>query len=160
MWERLDFTLDKYRELCEAILRSGYRVVTVHQYLVDSRTRELDKVVLLRHDVDARPENARHMGRLEHGFGLQATYYFRTVPATYKPDVIQTLSQWGHEIGYHYETLSTTKGDFNAAIELFQRELAAMRTLCEVNTICMHGKPCHPGTTGGSGSGTTSTTMV
>ena len=111
---------------------------------MDSEIRDLDRVVILRHDVDARPENARHMGRLEHGLGLRATYYFRAVPATYKPEVIQTLSQWGHEVGYHYETLSKTKGDFNAAIELFQRELAVMRTLCDVSTISMHGKPMSP----------------
>ena len=140
MLERLDFTFEKYRQLCQAILRTGYHVVTIQEYLSDPRVHRRERVVMLRHDVDTRPENARQMGALERDLGLQATYYFRMVPATYKPELIKTLSEWGHEIGYHYETLSKARGDFDLAIELFQQELAAMRALCQVKTICMHGK--------------------
>ena len=136
-----DFTMVKYQQLCHGIQRNGYQVVTIRDYLRAAKLRDSDRVVILRHDVDARPENALHMGRLERDLGLSATYYFRASTLNRKPDVIRTLNKWGHEIGYHYETLSTAKGDFELAIELFSQELADMRTLCPVDTISMHGKP-------------------
>jgi hypothetical protein len=47
----------------------------------------------------------------------------------------------GHEIGYHYETLDTAKGDFEKALELFKHELAAFREIAEIKTASMHGNP-------------------
>lgn len=62
--------------------------------------------VLLRHDVDARPDNALRMARLEHSLGIRGTYYFR-MPHTFDPPIIKEIAALGHEIGYHYETLAT-----------------------------------------------------
>ena len=58
-----------------------------------------------------------------------------------KPDLIRKIRNLGHEIGYHYEVLSKTKGDYTKAITLFQTELEEFRKICPVNTICMHGSP-------------------
>ncbi len=62
--------------------------------------------VILRHDVDARPQNSLRLARLEHTLGIQGTYYFR-IPHTFQPSIIQEIASLGHEIGYHYETLAT-----------------------------------------------------
>lgn len=43
----------------------------------------LEKVVILRHDVDRLPGNALKMARLEHEMGVQATYYFRAVSVSW-----------------------------------------------------------------------------
>lgn len=103
-----------------------------------------EKIVLLRHDVDRKIQNALKMAELEHTLGIRSTYYFR-YPYTFKPDIIATIHAMGHEVGYHYETLSKARGDHQKAIALFEEELAAFREIpgCEsgITTICMHGSP-------------------
>ena len=37
---------------------------------------------------------------------IKATYFFRTIPHTFKPETIKEIAGMGHEIGYHYENLS------------------------------------------------------
>jgi hypothetical protein len=132
-----DFTIEKYWKLCHALLDAGYTPVTVHQYLTgapDGRT------VILRHDVDRRPKNALWMAHLEHALGIHSTYYFRH-PYTFIPEIIRQILSLGHEVGYHYEVLSKADGDCRRAIALFKEELQAVRALCDVRTICMHGRP-------------------
>lgn len=57
-----DFTMAKYGELCRLLLGAGYTPVTVNRYLTDPPR---GRTVVLRHDVDRKPENARTMARLE-----------------------------------------------------------------------------------------------
>jgi hypothetical protein len=64
------------------------------------------KLIILRHDVDARPQNSLRLARLEHSLGIRGTYYFRMVPQSYNEAVICEIHGLGHEIGYHYETMS------------------------------------------------------
>lgn len=132
-----DFTLNKYRDLCNAILASGYLPTTVEDHL--TKDIESDKFVILRHDVDKMPQNALEMAKIEKELGIKSTYYFRTTKKVFKPDVIKQISDLGHEIGYHYETLVKANGDAKHAIEIFEKELSTFRDICEIKTICMHG---------------------
>ncbi|AKB84288.1 hypothetical protein [Methanococcoides methylutens] len=132
-----DFTIFKFRDLCEAIADT-YPTVTVADYIEDKCP---EKFVLMRHDVDRMPGHALETAKIEYELGIKSTYYFRSIKGVFKPDVIENISDMGHEIGYHYETLSETNGDFQKSIELFQSHLDAFRDICEVKTICMHGRP-------------------
>lgn len=132
-----DFTMKKYGDLCHALLYAGHVPSTVHQYLSCKSTQP---TCILRHDVDRKPKNALKMARLEYTLGIRSTYYFR-YPYTFKPGIMKVILSLGHEIGYHYEVLSKTKGDESKAIELFVKELEAFRSLFDIRTICMHGSP-------------------
>ncbi len=132
----MDFTLRKYRELVRSFVESGYRIVTVRQYL---ESAPLGKVLVLRHDVDEQPQNALKMAEAEKELGVQATYYFRRVPKSDYPDVIRRIAAMGHEIGYHYEDLTLSDGDLSAAIASFSRNLEYFRQYYPVKTVCMHG---------------------
>ena len=83
-----DFTLDRYKELCLALLDSGYTPLTVYSYLVleGKKKKNNNKLVVLRHDIDRKLGNALQMAELEHELGIQSTYYFR-FPYTFKPDI-------------------------------------------------------------------------
>jgi hypothetical protein len=137
-----DFTLEKYDDLCQALRDSGYTIQTVRKYLENSENR-IRKIAIVRHDVDRKISNALRMAELEQTLGISSTYYFR-YPSTFKPEIITAIRDMGHEIGYHYETLSTAKGDLKKAITLFERELRSLRTVAEIHTICMHGSPLSP----------------
>lgn len=134
-----DFTLEKYKQLCNAIKKSECTPLTVQQYLSNSKPSSF---IILRHDVDRKPFNALRMAELENKLEIHSTYYFRTVTGVFKPDIIKRIASMGHEIGYHYETLSLTKGNFQRAIEIFKRDLAKFRNIgIDVKTICAHGSP-------------------
>jgi hypothetical protein len=138
----LDFTLSKYREMCQAILASGYSTWPIARYMA---TRDAPGLVaLLRHDVDRRPGSALRMAQLEHELGIQATYYVRTTPSVFRPTILKGIAAMGHEIGYHYETLAKAQGDMRRAIRLFEQELAQLRQICDIETISMHGAPLSP----------------
>lgn len=136
-----DFTLKVYRRYLEAI-RGAYPEVLRFDELLE-RGELPARFCALRHDVDRRPKRALAMARLEHELGLRATYYFRTKRHTLRPDLIRAVAALGHEIGYHYESLSDT-GEHQAALRDFADNLARLRALAPVRTISMHGRPLKP----------------
>lgn len=117
----MDFTLSKYRELLTVL--HGYGEVT------------------LRHDVDRKPKNSLRKAQIENEFDWKAIYYFRAVPESWDEAVIRGIASLGHEIGYHYESLTTCHGDLEAAYRDFCVNLERLRALVPVTSICMHGSP-------------------
>ncbi len=133
-----DFSLDIYRELLESFQRKGYELITFADYC---HGRRPEKYVILRHDVDARPQNSLKTAQIEHSIGAKATYYFRVGKESNQPEIIRAIVRLGHEIGYHYEDLALCKGKIDAAYDHFQTWLEYFRYYYAVETICMHGAP-------------------
>ena len=99
------------------------------------------KLIILRHDVDLKPQNSLATARIEHSLGIRGSYYFRAVPECWDEDIIMEIASLGHEVGYHYENLTTTNGNVQEAILDFEQNLNRLRSIAEVKTICMHGSP-------------------
>jgi hypothetical protein len=138
----LDFTLEKYAQLCDAIQHLSCPVMTVKQFLGAGQPQNF--VVVLRHDVDRALPNAMRMANLEAAYGIRATYYVRTTRTVFRAPGIRYLSRLGHEIGYHYEVLAKAKGNTRQAIAMFEQELEQLRQIVPVDTISMHGSPLTP----------------
>lgn len=135
----LDFTLNKYRELCNTISNSEYSSLTLEEYFSE---RELpDKFIIVRHDVDDEPEYTLKMARLEHELNIKSTYYFRTNKNVFVGGIIREVKNLGHEIGYHYEVLDETFGNYEEAIALFGHNLNKFKPFYDVKTIAQHGSP-------------------
>lgn len=117
----MDFTIEKYRELLISL--KGYGDIT------------------LRHDVDLKPANSLAVAEIEAELGWKAVYFFRAVPESWDEGIIRKIASLGHEIGYHYESLTTCNGDVDAAWEDFKKNLEELRRLAPVHSICMHGSP-------------------
>lgn len=62
--------------------------------------------MVLRHDVDKRPDFSLAFARLQQELGVQGTYYFRIVKESFAPKIVEQIAGLGHEIGYHYEDLA------------------------------------------------------
>ena len=118
----MDFTLNKYTQLLNALKQSGISFN-------------------LRHDVDLLPENSLRIAQIESGLDLSATYYFRMVPESYNEEIIREIADLGHTIGYHYESLTTCNGNVGAAYNDFCQNLDKLRQLAPITRICMHGSP-------------------
>lgn len=109
--------------------------------------------MILRHDVDARPNNSLCLARLEHSLGIHGTYYFRMLRKKLDESIIKEIASMGHEIGYHYETMSWVKDirpqrhrdaeteRVDRAYKDFVDNLEEFRNIVPVTTICMHGSP-------------------
>jgi hypothetical protein len=138
----MDFTLETYRNICITLTENYYTIVTVNDFLNQVAPRRM--TAILRHDVDRRPSTALRMAHLEHQLGIKSTYYFRFCKGVFDPSIIKEIKAMGHEIGYHYETLSKCRGDMDKAISLFNEELEAFRQICPVHTASMHGRPLLP----------------
>lgn len=120
----MDFTIEKYKELLEALKN--------HNHLI------------LRHDVDLKPNFSLRIAQVETAAGLKAIYYFRTVPESYDEEIIRQIVSLGHRAGYHYESLTTCNGDMEAAYEDFCKNLEKLREVVPITTACAHGSPRSP----------------
>ena len=122
----MDFTLSKYSELLDALKAYDFESLT------------------LRHDVDLKPMNSLKAAQIEAEKGMHGIYYFRAVPESWDEEAIRLIALLGHEVGYHYESLTTCNGDVDKAYEDFCWNLEALRVLVPVRSICMHGSPRSP----------------
>ena len=135
-----DFTIKIYEQLLTILISNEFVFLTVEEYF-DSGKSLSKPFILMRHDVDRRPGHALRMAKKENEFGVKAIYYFRTIPQTFKPEIIQEIAELGHEIGYHYECLAETNGDYEEAVEDFKNNLTNLRKIYPIKNIAMHGRP-------------------
>ena len=137
----MDFTLKKYTELLQALKNYGYQFMTFEQYCLNKETLSEARFVILRHDVDLKAENSLATAKIEQSLEIKASYYFRVVEQSNRPEVIKAIVDMGHEIGYHYEDMTICDGDMDKSIAHFQEQLDYFRHFYPVKTVCMHGAP-------------------
>jgi len=133
----MDFTLKKYIQLLDSLIEQGYTFQTFIEFL----EKPQDKSIILRHDVDLLPLNSLAFAKIQAEKDVKGVYYFRAVPESWDEKVITKIHALGHEIGYHYENLTTFKGNMENGIRDFEKNLQLLRKLVPVSTICMHGSP-------------------
>jgi len=134
-----DFTLRAYREYLGSLKKAYPLFLSFYEYF--SLKLKPDRFCIIRHDVDRMPRRAMRMAELENRLGVHATYFFRIKRNTFRPDIIRSISELGHEIGYHYESLSDAKGNFDLALADFAQNLEKIRRIAPVQTVVMHGRP-------------------
>lgn len=137
-----DFTLKLYKNLLETFIASGYNIISYEDFKLGKTAN--DKILILRHDVDALPEISLAKAKIEKLLGARASYYFRIVKESNHPDIIKAIAELGHEIGYHYEDLTLAEGNIATAVQNFEKNLDYFRQYYPVSTICMHGSPTSP----------------
>jgi hypothetical protein len=133
----MDFTIKKYKELLTALVSQNYTFQTFEEFLKSPA----QEAIILRHDVDALPHNSLLFAQIQAQHNVKGVYYFRAVPQSWDEDLIKQIAGLGHEIGYHYECLTTCNGNMEKAILDFKKNLVELRKLAPVSTICMHGSP-------------------
>ena len=148
----MDFSLFKYNILLEQLLDYRYTFERFQDILL-----EQNFLIILRHDVDRKPQNSLATAIIEHKLGIQGSYYFRMVPESFNVDIIKQIADLGHEVGYHYETMDSASEKLkvkskklkeeeiekliDVAYEDFCENLEEFRKIYPVKTICMHGSP-------------------
>ena len=138
----MDFTLENYSKLLDLLTKQEVLFSTLRRYFTSGI--EGEPFAILRHDVDYNAENALVFAVLEARMGIQATYFFRAPHCrrSFNIGIIKEIESLGHEVGYHYETLDSCRGDFEAAVRLFDSEVEEFRESgFNISTVCPHGNP-------------------
>ena len=131
-----DFTIEIFRRFLNSIIECQYTITTVQDYFNNPGGRK----VILRHDVDASPLKSLEFATIEKEMGVLGSYYFRVLNnENFNEEIIAKIMAMGHEIGYHYEDLFIQKGNYNKAIQSFEKNLTKLRARYPVKTICMDG---------------------
>ena len=133
-----DFTLQTYKKFLTTFRDGGYLFYTFAAWCKD---RPSGKILILRHDIDKKPENALKIALLESELGVKSTYYFLAKSSVFKSEIIKKIADLGHEIAYHYRDLVDAKGDESLAIVLFKNNLDKLRSIAPIETIAMDGCP-------------------
>lgn len=133
----MDFTIKSHEELIKSLVNSGYDFITVNESLQTNKSG----FIILRHDVEARYDNALEFARIQHKHGIRGTYYFRILKDHFDPEVVKKIASLGHEAGYHYDDLTKCKGDLEKAIQRFEKNLNRLNNIIPIKTICMDGSP-------------------
>ena len=132
-----DFTLETYKELLRSLQQHTDHIIPFNELIFSKE----EQTICLRHDVDLMPQNSLEFAKIQHDLNIRGTYYFRAKTESWDISIIKEIYNLGHEVGYHYENLSSTGGDLSFAIADFKKNLKKLEKILPVSTICMHGSP-------------------
>jgi hypothetical protein len=131
-----------YQHILVALKNNGYSFLNIQKFLEAKQLPE--KFVILRHDVDLDPLVQLRFAKMEAQLDIYSSYYFRYIDEVFKPEIIDEVYKLSHEVGYHYEVITKTKGDKDKAVELFKTELVEFKKRWHTKTICPHGGSFNP----------------
>lgn len=99
------FTIDNYRKVVELAKGMGFSFILHKDDFVEER-----KDIIWRHDVEFSPEQALKMAKIEHEFGVKATYFWQIHSEFYNlfnrhfSDILLEIKSLGHHIGLHFDS--------------------------------------------------------
>jgi len=136
------YTLSRYTAFLQLLSSDKFEVKLFRDYHQNNISQ--NKVnVFIRHDVDLSISRLKKILDIEKEYQLRSTCFFRLHSPKYSFNevrtLIKTLANEGFEIGFHYETLSQTKGNKSRAKLLFSEELKLIRSVVDVTVISHHG---------------------
>lgn len=136
-------TYKEYVDFCQQICNTCVSLYTVEKAC--KNIGDLNKpFIIIKHDVESKPEKALKISKIEHSFGIKATYYVHSFFLR-NPKNVATLKKiisLGHEVGYHYDVLDSNNGDKNNAIKEFRESLSFFaENGFTIKTVCPHGNP-------------------
>lgn len=146
--------LDEYERLIVRALQENYTHLTIPAFYNKAKNGEVDrkqKYFIHRHDIDTDCSTARKFFEIEKKHSIQTSYYFRL--STLDIKLMQEIHEYGSEVGYHFEELSTycKKHNIKSAVEAqkhfpfiineFKKNFKEVEKKCEfkIKTIASHG---------------------
>ncbi len=104
----------------------------------------INNCLVLKHDVEDKPEIALNVAKIEAKYNLHATYYFHGffLEITEYVEIMIQIQNLGHEVGYHYDVLDNNDGDYEKAANEFKTDLVKFKSYgINIKSICPHGNP-------------------
>jgi hypothetical protein len=135
------FDISSYHGILLEAIELGFAFQTFSEYL----DAPLEKVILIRHDVDISLEWALEMSRVEYELGIRTTYFIRVHSTRYNLfdrynyRRLHELKDKGFEIGVHQEVCNFAE-TADEAFLLLKREKKVIESIlgCEVRGVATH----------------------
>ncbi len=130
----------KYWEFfCRELDKQNIHSVTAESVLAESRKEFL----ILKHDVEDKPEKALDMAKIEARYGHRGTYYVQGFLLNEKNiPVLKEIQELGHELSYHHDVMDANAGDIQKALETFRQNKDNFeKNGFIIKTVCQHGNP-------------------
>ncbi len=130
------FSYSNWEKVCE-FLSSNYNCITADHIQNQPVTSSW---VVIKHDVETNIKKALDIAKIEHKYGIKATYYFQSY--LIEKNILNEIQSLGHEIAYHYDVLDANKGDYKKSEIEFDKILNKFESMgFKINTVCPHGNP-------------------
>lgn len=103
-----DFSLDHYRSMVKRITETHRTLSFRDAYILGREIMDIDKFVLMRHDVEFSLTGALALAEIDHSLGVQSTF-FLLCTSDYNifeesgAKIVSRILELGHDIGLHYD---------------------------------------------------------
>ncbi|SOC38417.1 polysaccharide deacetylase family protein [Ureibacillus acetophenoni] len=136
----MQFTIDAYVKLIELLKSSDYK------FCLYDNWDEVEKSVILRHDIDLSLDKAVEIAKVEKELGVKSTYFillttnFYNIFSKESYNKIMQIKNLGHVIGLHFDEKRYAITTIDEMENYILEELKILRQLLneEVNVISMH----------------------
>jgi hypothetical protein len=145
--------LSEYEKIIKHLTEEGYQHITMKEFCYKLKNSALDnkKYFINRHDIDTDISTAKEFFKIEKKYNAKATYYFRL--STLDIDLMKEISDYGSEVGYHFEEIATfAKKNHIKSKDKLLENLEEIKSLFKINfrniekkanlkieTVCSHG---------------------
>ena len=136
------FTYQGYAEMIFLLQQNGYEISDYHKW------EDVEKPVILRHDIDNSPEKALQLARLENKLSVRSTYFvlltsdFYNVFSKHTEDALREIAKQGHEIGLHFDEKRYPEvfGKPNECVGYILKEARFLQDALDlpITTVSMH----------------------
>lgn len=133
------FVYKKWEDFCSALTEKSIKSIPACEVKSDSKN-----YLVLKHDVETDVSHAYRIAQIEKQYGHRGSYYVQAYLLEDECNIkmLSEMQKMGHEVSYHYDVLDACKGDFEKAVEEFEKN----KRLFEENgfnivTVCQHGNP-------------------
>ena len=102
------------------------------------------RYVVLKHDVETCVSHAYRMAQIEHRYGHRGSYYVQAYLMQKQKNIVllQEMQRMGHEISYHHDVMDSNKGNLDAAVTEFEKNVSLFQSHgFFIKTVCQHGNP-------------------
>ena len=137
MSSKFKFVYSQWDKLCKEI--SSKNIIRLDEILEQEKN---SKWICIKHDVETNVSKALSLARIEHRYGIKATYYVQANLVNENHKMLNEIKSLGHEVTYHYDVLDANQGDLDSAIKEFKENVEKFSSFgLEVRTVCPHGNP-------------------
>lgn len=133
------FVYKKWDSFCRRLHEKG-----IHSIPACDVTKDTERYIVLKHDVETAVERALQMAKIEAAYGHRGSYYIQAylLDDPKNIELLKKMQAMGHEISYHYDVMDSQKGDLDRAIEEFEKNKQRFEEHgFLLQTLCQHGNP-------------------
>jgi hypothetical protein len=138
------FSISYYSDVIKNAKSNGYTFMTMHELSVEKVDVKSNKICVLRHDLDDKPQRLMSMAECEEGIGAKSSIFVLVHTNKYNflsyetLNLLLKLESKGFEIGLHTNFVEVSNICHIEKQKILANELSILRTYFHVTGIACH----------------------